>query len=489
MSAGLRARRASELGLGLGLAALAHCAWPVVAHAGGFASARFGGEHATAADVAPSALYYNPGAIGLLDGQQLMIDVAFALRSAQYERDASAIDDSTLAAVESAGESREQAIAALSGRASLDDWLVLPFAGAVSDLGIRRSPLRVGAAFFVPFGGQSSWDEQAEDATFPGAADGPARWYNIEGTIRSLAGTLAVAYRFDPARLAVGVSGTLYFQQVHTLRARNANASDNLIADNGALIEGRSLLDVSGTAFGLGGGVIWEAVQRTLWLGASYQSQPGFGTLELDGTLANTLGAARPSPPVDVVFTEELPDIVRLGGRVRPIVELELRLGLSWERWSQLEQMCLAEAGVSDVEAACATGQDGGQRDPTYASDVVQVFARDWRDTFGARLGASYYLGELELLAGAGYDSSAIPDRTLDPSLFDMDKLAFALGAGYRFGAFALSLTVTDVVYFERDTRDEAGNEALESPSRQPANAGRYRQNTLLLQPAAQLSF
>jgi len=333
-------------------------------------------------------------------------------------------------------------------------------------------------------------DEQEPDATFPGASDGPARWYVIEGTIRSLAAALGAAYRIDAARLSIGVSGTLYRNEVHTVRARNANASDNLVAASGALIEGRSLLDVSGTAFGLGAGVLWEAIERALWLGASYQSQPGFGTLELSGTLANTLGAASPAAPVDVVFTEELPDIVRLAGRVRPHPDVELRAQLSWERWSQLEQMCLADAGVDDVQAACATEQDGGLRNPQYASDIVQVFDRDWDDTLGVRAGASYFAGsDLELLVGAGFDTSAIPDRTLDPALFDMDKLSLALGAAYRLGAVTLSLTLTDVIYFERDTRDVAGNEALALPSRQPSNTGVYTQNTFLLQPAALLSF
>jgi long-subunit fatty acid transport protein len=163
---------------------------------------------------------------------------------------------------------------------------------------------------------------------------------------------------------------------------------------------------------------------------------------------------------------------------------------LRWERWSQLEQMCLADAGVGDLDAACATRPDGSQVDAQYASDVVQIFDRDWQDTLAARAGASYFVdADLELLVGAGYENSAIPDRTLDPALFDMKKVSLAVGARYRLDAVTLSLTVTDVIYFERDTRGVAGNEALALPSRQPSNAGVYTQNTLLVQPAAELSF
>src|SRR5262245_57630954 len=91
--------------------------WPAaIARAGGFASARFGGEHSTAADALPSALYYNPAAITLLDGQQLMLDAVFALHWAEYTREADSIDPSTLEAVERAGLERDDALGALTGK-------------------------------------------------------------------------------------------------------------------------------------------------------------------------------------------------------------------------------------------------------------------------------------------------------------------------------------------------------------------------------------
>ncbi len=441
-----------------------------------------------AADALPSALYYNPAAIGLLDGQQLMVDAAFAFRTAEYKRYPEAIDESTLESLESAGLPGQGGTSALTGRGSLRNWVALPFVGAVTDLGLARSPVRLGAAFFVPFGGQSTWDEEESNPTFPGASDGPARWYVTEGTINAFAVALGLSYRIDTARLSFGVTGNLYLTRVHTVRARNANGTDNLVSANGALSEGRSLLDVSGTALGLGAGVLWEPVADSLWLGASYQSQPGFGEMQLEGTLENTLGAANPAPPADVVFTEELPDILRFAGRVRPREDIELRLEVRWERWGQLEQMCLVDADVADVNAACAARADGSLVNDEYAADVTQIFARDWNDTVGVRASGSYFVEpDLEVFLGAGFDTNAIPDRTLDPALFDMDKVSVGLGAGYRMGAFRLSLTLTDVIYFERDTRGVNGNETLEQPSRQPSNAGVFIQNTLILQPAVEL--
>jgi long-chain fatty acid transport protein len=282
----------------------------------------------------------------------------------------------------------------------------------------------------------------------------------------------------------------LYFSTVNTLRARNANGTDNLVSGTGSLAEGRSLLDVSGVHFGLGAGVLWEPIRNALWVGASYQSQPGFGSMHLTGTLRNTLGAAQPAPPADVLFTQELPDVVRLAMRTRPWRAVEFRVSADWTRWSNLDAMCLANDDVGDPDAACATRGDGSLVNAKYRADVIQIFQRRWDDGFGVRVGGSYFWEDaLELYAGAGFDSNAIPDSTLDPALYDMDKLSFTLGATFRMNAHVrLSLSLIEVLYFERDTRGGEGNEAFEAPSRQPANAGLYEQNTFIIQPALQFS-
>lgn len=460
------------------------------ARASGFATARFSGEHSTAADGTPGAIYYNPAAISLLDGQQLLIDATIALRTASYTRSPDAIDPTTLAAVDNAGLDAQAARDALSGESTLDDVVLLPFVGVVSDLGMPASPVRVGAAFFVPFGGQSSWNEEPASDRYPGAQDSSARWYNIEGTIRTMAGALAVSYRVDAARLSFGLAGNLYFSEVSTLRARNANGTDNLVSGSGGLLEGRSWLDTSGMHFGLGAGVLWEPVADRLWLGASYQSQPAFGTMELSGSLHNTLGGAQPAAPADVIFTQELPDIVRVGVRARPVPEVELRAAVDWTAWSRLQQMCLVSADVSDVDGACETQGDGSLVHSERAADVIQVFQRRWVDAIGMRVGASYFWADtLELYGGVGFDSNAVPSSTLDPALFDMAKYSFTLGATVRLSEqLAVSLTAIEVLYLDRDTRGVEGNESFALPSRQPANQGVYEQNIFLLQPAVQLS-
>lgn len=460
---------------------------PRPAHAGGYAAARFGGLRGTVADTNPTAVYYNPGAIGFEGGHALMADLTLALRKSSYRRDADAIDQATLDALDQAGL-RDEGVAALTGTTHLTNVVASPFIGASSDLGLD-GPLRVGAAFFVPFGGQSTWDETTPSGTFPGAQDGSARWYNIDGVIRSLALGTAVAYRLKSPRLSVGVGLTTYFSEVDSLRARNPDGGDRLVFGDGSLAEGRSLLQVSGIDLGVGAGLLWEALPEQLWIGGSYQSQPGFGTMELQGTLKNTFATAAPAPAADVRFTQALPDIFRLGARYRPQPAIELRLVGDYTRWSHLDQMCLATAGVGDMASACATRADGSLVDDSHGGDVVQIFRRNWQDTYGVRVGAMYFLGDrAEVGVSVDYDSNAIPDATLDAALFDMDKMLFSLGGAYALtDGVSLSMTLTEVTYFTRDTGGVAGNESLALPSRQPGNQGVYAQNILLLNTGLQV--
>src|SRR5687767_15048388 len=61
-------------------------------HAAGFASARFGGEHGNVTAVNPTALYFNPGAIGLSEGAHLFLDGTLALRRVTWEHPPAAND-------------------------------------------------------------------------------------------------------------------------------------------------------------------------------------------------------------------------------------------------------------------------------------------------------------------------------------------------------------------------------------------------------------
>ena len=473
-----KARQPLMKALSLSILALVWVAASPPAQAGGFAASRFGGEFGHPTTDHPSAIYFNPAGLALSTGTGLYLEGLFIYRGANYTRDSGAIDN-IVPDGEVATGTPEDAVSANAGEATLANMLAAPFVAVTSDLGVKN--LGVGLALYAPFGGSASWDQNSAyegNEQYPGAVDGPARWATIEGTIQALYVSLGGAYRIPAARLSLGLSINGVRQVVDTVRARNTSGTDHLTSSTGTVVEGRSLVEVSGTTLSIGAGVIWEANDK-LRVGASYQSQPGFGENTLKGDLTNQYGTGSVEPgPID--FLQSLPDVIRLGASLRVNPKVELRLSGDYTRWSVFDRQCLLDANQPDRNCDIT---DSGAVGPD-AVGVIVVLPRDWKDTYGFKAGGSYFhTPNLELFGGASYDSSAVPDKTLDPALMDMPKLVASLGA--RMKLLGEKMTViasyTHVYYFSRTTdprlRDSNGDVIAPSPpSLNPDSAGTYKQ-------------
>jgi long-chain fatty acid transport protein len=472
-------------------------ALPSTAFAGGLATARFGGEHGHPTSDHASAIYYNPAGIALSKGTHIVVDGTFAYRNISYERPESAINNPAL--VDARG------IAANSGTATLNNFIAAPMLGVTSDFGTDF--IYSGVAVYVPFGGQSVYDQNddfADDDQYPGAKDGVQRWYAIDGAIRSLYITVPLAFNIRKIGLTLGVSGSAILSTVETIRARNVDGTDDVIDVNGRLKEGRSAIDVSGWQGGFGVGFVqdlgrfWQQPD-TFWFGAAYTSQPNVvGGMALEGTLTNVFTTSQPSE-TKVRLEQTYPDIVRFGLRYRPSQRWEVRLFGDYQRWSVTEDQCLLQTERTDAEGnvevipeselTCGfANKDSALDDPENfgaanadTTNVVQYLPRFWQDSGGVRVGASWWPKKtdqrLELYAGLGYDSSAIPVETVDPALFDMDKITISLGARGQIAKwFALSGTLTPVIYFPFDTDGRNVLNTFQSPARQASAEGRYSQ-------------
>ncbi len=436
--------------LALSVGLLGGLVWTGPALAGGFATARFGGEHGNPITSNPTAVYYNPAGIAESEGIHLFLDGNLALRAASYTHTQAASDDVTVPE-------------ANTGEASLFNLAASPMLGASARLG----DLALGAGVYVPFGGAASWDTNSafeENGELAGPVDGVQRWHSIESSLQAMFFTLAAAYKIPALPLSLGVSGNLIRAQVKTVRARNASG------DNALATEGRSLLEVSGLHASFGVGALLEAMPEKLWIGASYQSRPNVtGGETLEGTLTNRFSGVS-SGATDVELHQDLPDIVRLGARFVPAERLEVRLFGDWTRWSSMENQCLTQVG-----AACEIRSDGSAADP---ATVVQNIVRRWRDTFGVRAGVSYWpQPAIELLGGVGYDSNAVPDDTLDPSATDFHDVSFAVGGRFQVAKqLHLGASYTHLFYVSRDTAGKSITAGLSGNSRAPDSGGLYTQ-------------
>lgn len=446
---------------------------PASALAAGFATARFGGEHGHPLATNATAIYYNPAALTQDEGYHIFLDGNIAFRSLSYSR-------------------TDAADASNNGEGTLSNVAAAPMLGATAKFG----NLALGLGAYVPFGGTGVWDKAdawENNAQNPGAYDGAQRWYAIEGTIQSTFVTLAAAYEIPKTGLSLGLSGNLILSKINTVRARNGDGSDE------PSTEGRSLVDVKNTAASLGLGLMYEAIEDRVWLGFSYQSRPNFSDdIKYTGKLEST----SPLPSGDIDIHSALPDIFRFGTRFLLTPKLETRVFGDYTRWSVLTRMCLVEA---DTE--CKLKDDGSGAVPT----TLQNQPRDWRDTFGVRAGVSYWFSgkpeylerpgrkqhqhggdgsnkhgkqgapkerEIEGVLGLGYDSSAVPDASLEPALPDFDKGTVSLGARVGFGAHLhAALSYTQIFYTSRDTTGKSTADQYLGASQNPNSGGTYSQS------------
>ncbi|HEY8039165.1 MAG TPA: outer membrane protein transport protein [Polyangiaceae bacterium] len=443
-----RVRRVSAAGLAAA-AGVAAAIWSCDAAAAGFATAHFGGEQGTVVTTNPTALYYNPAGIGFSEGTHVFLDGQLAVRGATWDHALAPTDAPDPPGGEGAN----------SGQAHLFNVFGAPALGATT----RFGKLALGVGLFVPFGGRESWQRNSQftGSQFPLADAGVQRWHVIEGALTFIYTTVGAAYRLGP--LSIGVAGNLILSSVSFSQAKNptgAGAPDTAR-------EGRANLDVSGTTASFGAGVMLEAIHDRLWLGASYQSQPNMGPQTMKGKL----GITSPSVNIDydVTFTQALPDVVRAGVRWRPRDDLELRLFGDYTRWSVNRTQCVALQGYG-----CAVYPDGSDA----SGGTVANYRRNWNDTVGVRAGASTWLTpQIELFAGTGFETPAVPDATLEPGLADADNLLLAGGARMLVaGWFYLAVSYTHLVFFDRDNTGSSTLAAASVPTQQQDGGGKYTQ-------------
>jgi len=446
------------------------------ASASGLFVARFGGEHGHPTTDNPTAVYYNPAGLALGTGTRLMLDGTFAWRTASYKRDPGAISNL-------GSGTPDAAASANSGTATLANPAAAPFIGVASDLGIEG--LGVGLAFFVPIGGAAAWDkndEYADSTAYPGAQDSVARWWSIEGTMRALYLGASAAYRLKDLGLSVGLSINGIKGEAATIRARHQDGTDDLVDPNDSVSikEGRSEIDASGYAWSLGAGVVWEP-KPDMYVGVGYQSRPNLsGGMEMEGTLRQVWGNrsydTATVEPDDVVMTQDLADVVRLGFRMKLNPKISVRAAAEYAFWSALERQCVFNKKKEPTKACTVDGN--GQ----LSSDGLLLLnlERQWRDAYGFRAGASYHMNpKFEIFAGAGWDGSAVPDEFMDPALFDLPKVTASAGARYTFAEMLrVTGTFTQVTYFEVDTTGTPSKPStfMSTDSKGPSSAGAYNQ-------------
>jgi long-chain fatty acid transport protein len=454
--------------VGAGAVGLAILAWSHGAEAAGFANTRIGGEQGTPVDTNPTALFWNPGALGFSGGGALALYGTLSLRSQTWNRQPSPSDaTSPNGQVGNLGQAH----------------LFNVFGGPALGGSIRLGNLVLGLGFFAPYFARVHWDKNnsLSGQTCPTQAnpmepcsttslpyDGVQRWYQIDTELSILYFSPGAAYRLGP--LSIGAAANIIYSKVVTTRSQNIFGMG--FPDSN--LESRTALDVSSVDGSFAAGAMLEAVPQQLWIGVSYQAQPAMGQQKLSGTLDITNLDGSHQPLAKVSLYQNLPDIYRAGVRWRmKSAPLEFRLFGDFTRWSVMTTQCVAvDPNPCQVVANGAA-----------SGSVAVNLIRNWNDTYGGRLGVSYWADpDIELLFGAGAESAAVPDATMTPEISDAFNLNGTFGARFKLTrSLFLTASYTHQQFLNRDNTGKStltinNGAPVRFPTVQYDGGGKYTQ-------------
>lgn len=400
-----------------------------------------GGAYAAAVDE-PSAVYFNPAALSLIDGVAATVNANLWFYDSTFQR-------SPFTTELYAGREVTYSFEAVE---NYDSFFPAPMLFASYDFGLDDWGFGLGVYGPSAIGSRTFGGPDLEELSRVPVTDESTRdWghgYLIERSdILLIFPSLAVAYDFGPVQLGL----TLQLAYMSTFFISGADgggsfyAADN--ADETPSIYSRTTLDMSTLA---PTGIIGVRAQpiEELTLSLSYRPRIEF---EADGTVAVEF----PTSLADQLsLTDEaatlfmtLPDVIRFGvlwtffSGDSEIADIEL--DLVFETWS------LTEAFTVDVQ---------GQLDVAMANQLRNlpqiVIPKNYDDTLSIRLGGDVHVTEdLILRAGVYYEggvSDFFNQGTAPLGFTNIDftpfqRTAISIGAGYTIEAWSIDLALMHV--------------------------------------------
>jgi long-chain fatty acid transport protein len=457
------------------------------AGASGFMISKMGGDLAGATEPNAAAVFWNPAAIGPIEGASLMLDFNLVWRTMNYER---AWSDETVQADRPSDP----------GQMSTFDTLPM----AAFTINPRLDWLTLGVGVYVPFGNRSDWaayDLQAE-RQLPEAERQPMppqAFHTLTGGLKAIYTTPTVALRplgwlgVDWLWFGLGVSWV--YAEVDATRLKDFSPDINELLgfefaqpeqmDTSGTVE----LDFSGNswAFALG---LYARPLDWLRLGVSWTSGsklvlPGSARLHLPGMLSSVFGSG-PLVESSADLHMELPPTVRAGVHLDLTDWLVFRINFEYVTWRLYRDVRIHELAFED--------EDGPVEGLSGVTEFVS--ARNYRDAFDLRAGFRFFpYSAWMIFCGVGYDTNAVPDATVTPDLYDADKIGLALGTWFQIVPLIEALAGAEL---DRDDRVSLAigltwvrflDRTVAQSQADPPIAGDYRSNVLLLNTNLQARF
>jgi long-chain fatty acid transport protein len=245
--------------------------------------------------------------------------------------------------------------------------------------------------------------------------------------------------------------------------------SDKL-AVGGALRLGYGLFSVDSTmnpydahlsASGVGLGAALGALVKptdTLRVGIAWRSPLHVSTAG-SGTLALPAGAT----DEDVAHDQRWPQEASIGVALAPAPTIRVAAQVDWAQWSTVHDIT--------VRFPASPGLD-------------QNFPEGWHDTWTVRAGGEYAASAFAVRAGAYFDTSAVPDRTIERQYLDTNKVGVAAGASLRTAGWRVDAAIDLVLPSTRSVPDNTAA-TMAFPADRNIAPGEYSGTLLTFELAA----
>ncbi|MFC1629028.1 OmpP1/FadL family transporter [Gemmatimonadota bacterium] len=352
----------------------------------------------------PSAMFYNPAGLAMLDGTQIYVGATLIAPSGEFE------GSGALAGVTETQASQLFPLPNVYISHRMNDKLVL------------------GLGVTAPFGLGTEWEDPA---AFTG------RYLATKTDIQALSINPTVAFSVsDQLSIGVGVD----FRMMSKLTLNRYSFYD-------ATAFGMGLLDVAtaeletdmASAIGYNAGLLFKASDQIM-LGASYRAAVDMdyegtatitqiltGVAPIDGAVAATAGDH------DVATSIAYPSVTTFAIAFKATDQLLLEADVNLTGWSSFEKLVV-------------TGLPTG----------TETIDEDYENSMTIRIGAEYWKDDtMAIRAGFLLDQTPVPNKSISPLLPDAQRTGFSFGIGKTFGSMTIDAAFMYLMFGDADTNDE----------------------------------
>ena len=322
-----------------------------------------------------SSIYVNPGAMALMENNQIMMGFNFIEAKVQFYN--SQVENSNYVA-------------------DSDNPTGTPF-HAYAVWGPREAKWKVGLGMYTPYGSRVNWGDEWQGRFLLTGIRLQAIY--IQPTF-----SYAFSENFSIGAGLIGMFGNVDLKRVIDTSSDLPPTTINLVGD-------------AEFAFGFNVGLYW-AISEKWQLGASYRSKVD-ATLKGGDVSFENVPSSLSTLLTDNKFssTIPLPSSANLALNWTPDENWEVGVEVNYIGWSAYKSLDF------DFEDENPVIQDSES-------------PRNYEDSWVFHLGGEYDFGKFQLRAGGYYDLTPVQEGYMTPETPDANRIAFTGGLGYSLGDF-----------------------------------------------------